>query len=238
MELQAAEVEIVAQRLEEAGLKYLPLKEELLDHICCEMEALIAAGMPFGVALDRAFDTFREDEMKKIEKQTIQLIHQKRLIMKKVSVLTLLLLLTVTTLIWANRQEDPPWGSPIKGDFEISSNFGYRMHPLKKIKKLHTGIDIRAKLGTEVLATADGVVTKALVSAGGYGTYVVIQHDDHYQTLYSQLDSDLMVKVGDKVKTGTVIGLIGEPHFGTGPHLHYEVLKDGEKEDPAPYMGL
>jgi murein DD-endopeptidase MepM/ murein hydrolase activator NlpD len=149
----------------------------------------------------------------------------------------LLLLLLVTTFIWANRQ-DPPWGSPIKGDFEISSNFGYRMHPIKKIKKLHTGIDIKAALGTEVLATADGVVTKALVSAGGYGTYVVIQHDENYQTLYSQLDPDLKVKVGDKVKAGAVIGLVGVPHFGTGPHLHYEVLKDGVKEDPAPYIGL
>ncbi|MCB0644711.1 MAG: M23 family metallopeptidase [Phaeodactylibacter sp.] len=237
MELLDTQVVLVSRKLDAVGLAYQPLKEELLDHICCAIEAQLDQGMAFEQAFEEAFDTFGEDEMQEIEKQTIQLIHQKKLIMKKVSFLTLFLLLSVTTIIWGSRQ-DPPWGSPISGDFEVSSGFGYRMHPKLKVKKMHMGIDIKAGIGTEVKATADGVVLKALTSSGGYGTHVVIQHDDHYQTLYSQLSTDLKVKVGDKVKAGDVIGVIGTPHFATGPHLHYEVIKDGANEDPASYLGL
>ena len=127
-----------------------------------------------------------------------------------------------------------PIGKPTSG--RISSNFGYRKDPFHKRKALHTGVDFSARTGTPVISTADGVIK----SAGwqrGYGKCVVIQHKDGYKTLYGHL-SKITVKKGQKVKSGDLIGKVGSTGRSTGPHLHYEVHKNGKKINPKSYLTM
>lgn len=129
---------------------------------------------------------------------------------------------------------DPPSRSPLNEKHKITSGFGMRMHPIFKKKKMHRGIDISAEKGTPVYATADGVVEKA-ITHNKYGRMVVVRHDDTYESLYAQLSS-FEVKTGDEIKKGDLIGRVGSSGLSTAPHLHYEVLKNGEPVNPEKYF--
>jgi len=128
-----------------------------------------------------------------------------------------------------------PSGSPIKGDYEITSAFGMRMHPIKNTMMMHNGIDIKADSGTPVISTAEGTVIKSEFLKDTYGEVIVIQHDQIYTTLYAQL-SERSVMVGDKVNKGQIIGYVGSSGMSTGPHLHYEVISKGKNVNPADYL--
>ncbi|MFZ1689070.1 MAG: M23 family metallopeptidase [Flavobacteriales bacterium] len=117
----------------------------------------------------------------------------------------------------------------------ISSGFGMRLHPIHKIVKFHAGMDFTAPIGKEVYATGDGRVTYADYGTNGYGIHVIIDHGFDYQTLYGHL-SELKVRPGQRVKRGDVIGLVGNTGLSAGPHVHYEVHKNGEPIDPANYF--
>ena len=117
----------------------------------------------------------------------------------------------------------------------ISSGFGYRIHPIYKVAKLHTGLDFAADIGTEIYATGDGVVEKTESVYTGYGNSVVIQHGYGFQTRYAHM-SKIIITQGQKVTRGQLIGLVGNTGSSTGPHLHYEVMRNGEKVDPAFYF--
>jgi murein DD-endopeptidase MepM/ murein hydrolase activator NlpD len=117
-----------------------------------------------------------------------------------------------------------------------SSGWGWRIHPLYKIRQFHSGQDFAAPIGTDVYSTADGTVEKVESSTySGYGNCIVIDHGFGYQTLYGHL-SRFNVKVGQKVKRGNIIGFVGNTGFSTGPHLHYEVIKNGEKVNPVNFF--
>jgi len=118
---------------------------------------------------------------------------------------------------------------------EISSTFGMRIHPISKKNMMHNAVDIRAPKGTPVFATADGLIREAQFSEKGYGHRIIIDHEGGYSTLYSQL-SEYNIKEGKEVKQGDVIGYVGSSGISTGPHLHYEVMKDGENLDPEDYF--
>lgn len=117
---------------------------------------------------------------------------------------------------------------------EIKSSFGMRTNPFTKVKQLHTGVDISAPEGTNIIATADGEIVKVSYS-GGYGNHIKIVHDGSYQTLYAHLES-ILVEEGQKVKAGDIIGVIGNSGKSLGTHLHYEVIKDNQKVNPADYF--
>ena len=124
---------------------------------------------------------------------------------------------------------------PVKKEkAKISSKFGMHMHPIYKKEKMHNGIDLKAERGTEVFATADGIVRLADYK-DVYGNRIIIDHDKVYSTLYSHL-SVIKIKKGDNVKKGEIIGFVGSTGLSTGPHLHYEVMKAGENIDPADYL--
>ena len=110
-----------------------------------------------------------------------------------------------------------------------------RMHPVYGVLKLHTGVDFTAKKGTEIFASGDGVVFNVKKSYTGYGQHVIIDHGFGYKTLYAHM-SAFKVKKGQKVKRGDVIGLVGNTGTSTGAHLHYEVIRDGRKIDPANFF--
>jgi murein DD-endopeptidase MepM/ murein hydrolase activator NlpD len=113
----------------------------------------------------------------------------------------------------------------------VASPFGVRMHPFYKVLKMHTGMDFTAPTGTEIYATGDGVVSDVIYSSRGYGNTVIIDHGFSYKTLYAH-QSTILVKRGQKVKRGEVIGLVGNTGMSMAPHLHYEVRKNDEPINP------
>lgn len=116
-----------------------------------------------------------------------------------------------------------------------ASGFGMRIHPVYNVPKLHTGVDFTAKVGTDIYATGDGVVESVKKSYTGYGKHVVIDHGFGYKTLYAHM-SRFDVRKGQKVKRGDVIGAVGNTGTSTAPHLHYEVIRNGRKIDPANFF--
>ncbi|MFB6257246.1 MAG: peptidoglycan DD-metalloendopeptidase family protein [Flavobacteriales bacterium] len=114
----------------------------------------------------------------------------------------------------------------------IASGFGMRFHPIYRVLKMHSGIDFTADIGTPVHVTGDGVVTRVEKDRAGYGHNVLVDHGHGFETLYAHL-SEFKVKKGDKVQRGEVVGLTGNTGTSTGPHLHYEVIRDGKKVDPV-----
>ncbi|WP_457622345.1 peptidoglycan DD-metalloendopeptidase family protein [Persephonella sp.] len=113
-----------------------------------------------------------------------------------------------------------PNGSPLKKTV-ITSRFGYRKHPVTGNKDFHPGVDLRAKIGTPVYATANGIVEYA-GRKGNYGKLIIIQHNYGFKTLYGHL-SKIKVKTGQFVEKGQLIGYTGKTGFINGPHLHYEI---------------
>jgi murein DD-endopeptidase MepM/ murein hydrolase activator NlpD len=114
----------------------------------------------------------------------------------------------------------------------IASGFGYRIDPIYKTIKLHAGLDFTGPSGAPIYATADGTVKTASFSTSGYGNHVIINHGYGYETLYGHM-SKIKSRNGQRVKRGEVIGYIGSTGKSTGPHLHYEVRKNGQKIDPV-----
>ncbi|MBP9160250.1 MAG: M23 family metallopeptidase [Flavobacteriales bacterium] len=129
-----------------------------------------------------------------------------------------------------------PSVEPIPTDeTRISSGFGERMHPIYKIEKPHMGLDFTSPTGTKIHATGDGRVSFAGYNASGFGDHVVIDHGFGYETLYGHM-SKINVREGQRVKRGDTIGEVGSTGLSTGPHLHYEVHKDGAPVDPVNFL--
>lgn len=108
---------------------------------------------------------------------------------------------------------------------KINSYFGYRKHPVLLSYKYHNGIDIDCSTGTKIFSTANGFVEEVKISKFGYGNYVLINHKNGYKTKYAHL-KEINVSVGDFVKANDLIGISGKSGLVTGPHLHYEIIKD------------
>lgn len=116
-----------------------------------------------------------------------------------------------------------------------ASGFGMRLHPVYNVMKMHSGIDFTAKIGTDINSTGDGIVESVKRSRTGYGKHVVINHGFGYKTLYAHL-SEFKIKKGQKVKRGDIIGKVGNTGTSTGPHLHYEIIRNNKKIDPAHFF--
>lgn len=114
----------------------------------------------------------------------------------------------------------------------IASGFGSRVDPIYKTVKFHAGLDFAAPAGTPIYATGDGTIEDASLSETGYGNHVIIAHGYGYRTLYGHMVR-IKVKRGQAVKRGDVIGWVGSTGKSTGPHCHYEVVKNGSKVDPV-----
>jgi murein DD-endopeptidase MepM/ murein hydrolase activator NlpD len=117
----------------------------------------------------------------------------------------------------------------------LASGYGMRIHPILKVRKLHTGLDYSAPRGTPIYATGDGTVITVRTNFGGYGKEVEIDHGYGFVTKYAHMDS-FNVKKGQKVKRGECIGYVGTTGSSTAPHCHYEIIKDGVKINPVHYI--
>lgn len=116
----------------------------------------------------------------------------------------------------------------------VTSGFGWRTHPIYKTQEFHPGMDFAADQGTPIYATGDGTVATADNLTQGYGNHVVIDHGFGYHTLYGHM-SKIASKAGQKVTRGQLIGYVGSTGLSTAPHVHYEVIKGGEKVNPINY---
>ncbi len=116
----------------------------------------------------------------------------------------------------------------------MASGYGFRIDPIYKTRRMHTGMDFTARIGTEVYVTGDGVVESVENSGWGYGKCIVINHGFGYKTRYAHLSAFKVLR-GDKVTRGQLIGLVGNTGKSTGPHLHYEVEHNGDKVNPVHY---
>jgi murein DD-endopeptidase MepM/ murein hydrolase activator NlpD len=135
---------------------------------------------------------------------------------------------------WVNRF---PSINPILGG-RITSRFGWRIDPFTKKHAHHDGIDIPMPNGTSIIATADGVVKAVRISYTlnkNYGREIIIDHGYGYETRYAHC-SKILVKRGEKVERWQPIGEVGETGKATGPHLHYEVIFKGERQNPEHYI--
>jgi len=117
----------------------------------------------------------------------------------------------------------------------VSSPYGWRNHPIKKKVLFHDGIDISADVGAEVFSTAQGRVVMIMYSKYGYGNRILIKHAYGFETLYAHLGI-IDVKKGQWVRKNQLIGVVGNTGGSTGPHLHYEIHKNGETRDPLGYF--
>jgi len=117
----------------------------------------------------------------------------------------------------------------------IASGFGLRIHPIYKISKFHAGMDFTAPLGSEIYASGDGTVESVNSGKRGMGNYIVINHGFGYTSVYAHLDS-FAVRTGQKVHRGDVIGYVGDTGLSIAPHLHYEILLNGQHVDPVNYF--
>ncbi len=125
-----------------------------------------------------------------------------------------------------------PKGWPVKG--WITSSFGMRKDPFNGGRKMHEGMDIASRTGTPVFATADGIVSQA-ETAPGYGKLVVVDHGYGYKTYYGH-NSKIFVKVGQRVKRGDKVSAVGNTGRSTGPHVHYEVRRNGVPLNPRKFL--
>ncbi|MEO8086038.1 MAG: M23 family metallopeptidase [Bacteroidota bacterium] len=114
----------------------------------------------------------------------------------------------------------------------IASGFGWRIHPIYKTEKMHSGMDFTAPVGTPIHATGNGTVSKIEYDGRGYGNNVIINHGWGFESLYGHM-SKIAVRPGQKISRGDLIGYVGSTGASTGPHLHYEVRKGGNPVNPA-----
>jgi len=132
------------------------------------------------------------------------------------------------------KEEIHPEGRPVSSGY-ISSYFGERADPFDGLEKFHKGVDFAGALGADVVAVAAGVVTWA-GERSGYGKLIEINHGDGYATRYAHNERTL-VAVGQTVKRGEPIALMGSTGHSTGPHVHFEVLHNGRQVDPLSFIG-
>ncbi len=131
--------------------------------------------------------------------------------------------------------QNVPSGFPMKNR-GVSSSYGWRRHPVHNDRRFHTGIDLRAPVGTPVVATADGVVEYAgFHRQSGFGNLIILNHNYGFRTYFAHLDS-FDVEPGAFVKKGDVIGHSGETGVTDGPHLHYEIWHIQRRLDPGPFL--
>lgn len=117
----------------------------------------------------------------------------------------------------------------------LASGFGMRIHPVYKVRKMHTGIDFAAPIGTPIYATADGRIDEVKTQFSGYGKMIIIDHGFGYKTRYAHMH-DFAVRQGQNVKRGDLIGYVGDTGLSTAPHLHYEVMLNNVLINPIHYF--
>jgi len=231
-ELTNTQILYIENDLKSKGLIQHGLKNEILDHICCLVEQKVSKKIRFSKALKESLTAFEDDNFKDLKKAINKRPFKLRIMNSRI--VTTGIAACIFMFVFVVDAQDRPEINPVGDEYRVSSKFGKRYPPILKKEKFHSGIDIVTPVGTHVKATADGVVEK-IEEGKAYGKYIVVKHDDDYSTLYATL-GEYKVSIGQSVSKGEIIALSGNTGFSTAPHLHYEVIKQGEQVDPADYF--
>jgi len=209
--------------------------EELFDHYATCIEQSMIQGMTFSDAFDNAFNTLTAEESQHINKQYYQI---NTIAMLKKLTPPAVLLSCIAFMVFSNvKSQEKPWESPIKASdlTRMASGYGYRTHPIYKTKKLHKGVDFIAPSGTPINAVFGGTVTKVEKSEKGYGVHMEITHNDSTVSRYAHMQ-DIIVTKNEQVVIGQQIGTVGSTGTSTAPHLHFEIIKNGEHVNPTDFI--
>jgi murein DD-endopeptidase MepM/ murein hydrolase activator NlpD len=137
---------------------------------------------------------------------------------------------------WKREIDHFPGISPVSVKFRLGDTYKFRaIHPVLGIPRMHNGQDFEVPYGTEVYATGDGTIIESGWNSGGFGNYIVIDHGYGFQSVYGHLSNIKVVK-GLNVKRGDLIGLSGSTGLSSGPHLHYQIEKLGQHENPINFF--
>lgn len=236
----ASTISAIIRSLRSIGIKDTEIIEEMTDHYLTEIEMLMDKGLDEQEAIKVTIG--------QIKSTSLHLLRSRRKSIWPHLVATLMLLGTVS-IYFMHRPASPisedsstitdvaPSGWPIaKPKAEVTSHFGHRIHPVTKLKKLHRGIDIKAPIGTPVVATGDAMVKKIGFNKRA-GRFIILKHGDRYTTRYHHL-SAISVAEGDVITKGTIIGKSGNSGISMAPHLHYEIIDENAPIDPMECIGV
>ena len=206
------------------------VQDELIDHWCCFIETAISQGSSFDAAFEEMKLHFDIHEAREIEQHFMASATAQpwsRNFQRAASIAAMLMLLVVAGVDAQKR----PDISPLFDQHPITSAFGDRIHPITFEELHHNGIDIKVPINTPVRSTADGTVYQVADDPHGHGRYIIIRHNDGYETLYANL-SDIKVSHRQAVLKGEIIGHTGNSGSSTAPHLHYEIRHNQKPVNP------
>ena len=217
----------IDKRLKTLGIRNYALREELIDHYMTDLEIKLSEGLTEKEAIQHIYQQMEQDQLKKINTSVFMIKYRKKLVYCN----TLFIIVLFAVLFGLTSQaQNTPYKWPVnvvKND--ITFKFGKKVAINNNKIMTHHGIDLRVKEGTSVY-TPDA----ALVTEVGFGPkrghYVILKHSD-FITRYYHLSKTLVTE-GDQIAAGDIIALSGNSGASTGPHLHYEVIKDGKHIDP------
>lgn len=235
--LSDPQLEQVAGWMSDQNMSHEELEEELLDHICTSIEHMMEAGRSFEESFDTTVGGFGDAGMKGVEDATIHLLTYQSTLMKRITMAAGMLTISFLLITFSGFTQSIPSLSPLAGDIEVTSAFGMRTHPKTKKRQMHRGVDFRADIGTEVVATANGKILIAGVDPErpAYGIMILMEHADGYTTMFAHL-SEVTVAAGAVVEQGTVVGKVGSTGQSLGPHLHYEVMHNDTVVNPEEFI--
>jgi murein DD-endopeptidase MepM/ murein hydrolase activator NlpD len=221
----------INSHLKGCGLRNRSLRTELTDHFMCSYENHMEESGDIDDALAKVFKEINTNDLVSMNRSYFILNLKNNVYMNLLcfSFSAVLVFFGLGNMI----DQDPPSLFPVEHG-EVVAEFGERIHPITMQSKMHFGVDIKAKLGTEVLAPEYAVVKET-----GYtqkkGNYIVLAHDNVYETRFFHLQK-IIVDVDQKIEKGAIIGTVGSTGASTAPHLHYEVLKNGKRVNPNQYL--
>lgn len=230
------EINNIKLRQSEFADEFAAARDLVIDHDQLKLETvfsynenLILQGFPMGGSDFRLYYKDTEELLGEMQQEIIKLKSDLSIIKKN----EVIIKNKAVKLRGEMKTKPSIW--PLAASGRISSEFGWRYHPVLKRQEYHDGLDIAVNYNTPVISAAAGKVIFAGWS-GGYGRLIKIKHNDQYTTYYAHLNK-ISVSIGQKIKKGQLIAYSGNSGRSTGPHLHYEVRKNGIPENPRKYVG-
>ncbi|MEM6784124.1 MAG: M23 family metallopeptidase [Bacteroidota bacterium] len=237
--LTDAQVAHIVADLKRRGLLYVPLLDDLVDHVCCLTEARLADGDPFEDAYAAALADFGGPRgLRRVQRRARSAAAPHTTLLRRMTYASSAFVAVLFVALSFNASAQQPSVLPIAKEHlvRVSAEFGQHGKTERGTHVTHRGVDFVVPEGTPIYATAPGVV-ELRDQPDSYGLNIVLTHSETYTSRYSHL-SRFAVEDGQAVAQGDLIGYAGNTGRSTGPHLHYEVLRDGEPVDPSAYYEL
>ncbi|MEM8895155.1 MAG: M23 family metallopeptidase [Bacteroidota bacterium] len=194
----------------------------------------MARGDSFECAFSKLKDEFKLEEVRSIEQNYLKYHPHPQWVgtLRRAGSIAAMLVFIVVAGVDAQKRPDI---SPVFEKYIISSSFGEHLHPVTHKEVHHHGIDLKVPMNTSIRATADGTVKAIRNSPKGHGLYIVISHNDGFETLYANLNN-VLVETGQTVLKGEEIAMSGRSGMATAPHLHYEIRQYEKPVNPELYI--